>query len=83
MAKKITSKDVASKASAALRDGRSSKRTKSIAASALSQREKKANNKIKLCLGQKPRLFSLYYPADINLNYSLYIFHNFPFMSKQ
>lgn len=57
MAKKITSKDVASKASAALRDGRSSKRTKSIAASALSQREKKANNKIKLCLGQKPRLF--------------------------
>lgn len=43
MAKKITSKDVASKASAALRDGRSSKRTKSIAASALSQREKKSN----------------------------------------
>lgn len=42
MAKKITSKDVASKASAALRDGRSSKRTKSIAASALSQREKKS-----------------------------------------
>ena len=30
------------KASAALRDGRSSKRTKSIAASALSQREKKS-----------------------------------------
>ena len=43
MAKKITSKDVASKASAALRDGRSSNRTKSIAASALSQREKKSN----------------------------------------
>lgn len=46
MAKKITSKDVSSKASAALRDGRSSNRRKSIAASALSQREKKANNKI-------------------------------------
>lgn len=42
MAKKITSKDVASKASAALHDGHSSKRTKSIAASALSQREKKS-----------------------------------------
>lgn len=42
MAKKITSKDVSSKASAALRDGRSSNRRKSIAASALSQREKKS-----------------------------------------
>lgn len=41
MAKKVTSKAVASKASTALRDNRSSKRTKSIAASALSQREKK------------------------------------------
>lgn len=40
MAKKVTSKEVASKASDALRDGRSSKRTKSIAGSALSQREK-------------------------------------------
>lgn len=41
MAKKVTSKEVAKKASQALRDGRSSKRTKSIAGSALSQREKK------------------------------------------
>lgn len=37
MAKKVTSKSVASKASKALQDGRSSARTKSIAASALSQ----------------------------------------------
>ena len=37
---KHTSKTVASKASKALRDGRSSSRTKSIAASVLSQREK-------------------------------------------
>jgi len=35
-----TSKTVARKASAALRDGRSSARTKSIAASALQQRKK-------------------------------------------
>ena len=41
MAKKITSKTVATKASKALKDGRSSDRTKSIAGSALSQREKK------------------------------------------
>jgi hypothetical protein len=37
---KVTSKAVASKASKALQDGRSSARTKSIAGSALSQREK-------------------------------------------
>ena len=41
MAKKVTSKAVATKASNALKDGRSSARTKSIAGSALSQREKK------------------------------------------
>lgn len=41
MAKKVTSTKVAKQALAALRDGRSSKRTKSIAGSALSQREKK------------------------------------------
>lgn len=41
MPAKRTSAKVASKASKALTDGRSSKRTKSIAASALSQREKK------------------------------------------
>ena len=41
MAKKITSKEVATKASKALQDGRSSDRTKSIAGSALSQRVKK------------------------------------------
>jgi hypothetical protein len=41
MAKKVTSVKVAKEASKALRDGRSSKRTKSIAGSALSQREKK------------------------------------------
>jgi hypothetical protein len=41
MAKKVTSKTVAQKASAALKDGRSSNRTKCIAGSALSQREKK------------------------------------------
>ncbi len=40
MAKKVTSKTVATKASKALSDGRSSARTKSIAGSALSQREK-------------------------------------------
>lgn len=37
---RVTSKAVASKASKALSDGRSSNRTKSIAASALSQRKK-------------------------------------------
>ena len=41
MAKKVTSAKVSSKASKALKDGRSSSRTKSIAGSALSQREKK------------------------------------------
>ena len=41
MAKKVTSKAVATKASKVLRDGRTSKTTKSIAGSALSQREKK------------------------------------------
>ena len=45
MAKKVTSKEVASKASEALRDGRSSERTKSIAGSALSQREKPRKRK--------------------------------------
>lgn len=35
--KKVTSKEIASKASKALSDGRSSNRTKSIAGSALSQ----------------------------------------------
>lgn len=44
MAKKVTSANVASKASIALKDGRSSSRTKSIAASALSQREKPKKN---------------------------------------
>ncbi len=39
MACKTTSKGVASKASKALRDGRTSKSTKSIAGSALSQRQ--------------------------------------------
>jgi hypothetical protein len=41
MAKKVTSKKVASKASKVLRDGRTSKDSKSAAGSALSQREKK------------------------------------------
>jgi hypothetical protein len=41
MAKKVTSKKVASKASKILKDKRTSKRTKSVAGSALSQREKK------------------------------------------
>lgn len=45
MAKKVTSKKVATKASKALRDGRSSERTKSIAGSALSQREKPKGKK--------------------------------------
>lgn len=42
MAKKVTSKSVASKASQILRDGRTSKTSKSVAGSALSQREKKS-----------------------------------------
>lgn len=41
MAKKATSKKVASTASKILKDKRSSKATKSVAASALSQREKR------------------------------------------
>ena len=40
MAKKVTSKMVASKASKIMRDGRTSKDSKSVAGSALSQREK-------------------------------------------
>ena len=42
MAKNVTSAQVASKALKALKDGRSSARTKSIAGSALSQRENKS-----------------------------------------
>lgn len=41
MARKVTSKRVASVASRVLRDGRTSKKSKTAAASALSQREKK------------------------------------------
>ena len=41
MAKKVTSKEVASKASKVLQDDRFSKTSKSVAGSALSQREKK------------------------------------------
>ena len=41
MEKKVTSKHVATIASKVLQDGRSSERTKSIAGSALSQREKR------------------------------------------
>lgn len=41
VAKKVTSKSVASKASKVLRDGRTSAISKSCAASALSQREKR------------------------------------------
>ena len=41
MAKKVTSKEVASVAAKTLKDKRSSKRTKTIAASTLSQRETK------------------------------------------
>ena len=40
MAKKVTSLRVAKQASKVLKDGRSSKRSKTIAGSALSQREK-------------------------------------------
>lgn len=47
MATKATSKAVATKASKALQDGRSSKRTKSIAGSALSQREKPSSRRTK------------------------------------
>ena len=45
MAKKVTSKKVASKASSLLRSKRTSTKTKSVAASALSQREKKGRKK--------------------------------------
>lgn len=41
MAKKVTSKRVASTASKLLQDGRTGKKTKTVAGSALSQREKK------------------------------------------
>lgn len=41
MAKKVTSKKVATTASKVLRDGRTSKASKTVAGSALSQREKK------------------------------------------
>ncbi len=44
---KTTSKSVASKASKALRDGRTSRATKSIAGSALSQRQPKHTHKKK------------------------------------
>ena len=47
MACKTTSKRVASKASKALRDGRTSKTTKSIAGSVLSQRQPKHTHKKK------------------------------------
>jgi len=45
MAKKVTSSKVASTASKVLRDGRTSSASKSVAASALSQREKGAKKK--------------------------------------
>ena len=45
MAKKVASKEVAGKASGALRDGRSSQRTKSMAGSGLSRREKPGKRK--------------------------------------
>lgn len=45
MAKKVTSKTVASKASKVLRDGRTSSASKSVAGSALSQRESRGRRK--------------------------------------
>jgi hypothetical protein len=45
MARKVTSRKVARTASALLRDGRTGSRTKSVAGSALSQREKKSKKK--------------------------------------
>jgi hypothetical protein len=45
MAKKTTSPKVASTASKVLRDGRTSTASKSVAGSALSQREKKSSGK--------------------------------------
>jgi len=45
MAKKVTSKKVASIASKVLRDGRTSDASKSVAASALSQKESKKKKK--------------------------------------
>ena len=50
MAKKTTSLKVAKKAAKVLRDGRTSKTNKSIAGSALSQREKKKRNKKIICI---------------------------------
>ena len=47
MACKKTSKGIASKASKALRDGRTSKTTKSLAGSALSQRQPNHSHKKK------------------------------------
>jgi hypothetical protein len=47
MAKKVTSKRVASKASKILRDKRTGKKSKSVAGSALSQREKPKRKKSK------------------------------------
>jgi hypothetical protein len=47
MAKKVTSKKVATKASDVLRDKRTSKNSKSAAGSALSQREKPKRKKSK------------------------------------
>jgi hypothetical protein len=45
MTKKVTSKSVASTASKILKDGRTSKNSKSVAGSALSQREKTGSKK--------------------------------------
>ncbi|MBP7506688.1 MAG: hypothetical protein KA807_02600 [Prolixibacteraceae bacterium] len=45
MAKKVTSRKVASTASKILRDGRAGKASKSVAGSALSQREKNSRKK--------------------------------------
>lgn len=45
MAKKVTSKKVASKASSLLRSKKTTPKTKSVAASALSQKEKKGSKK--------------------------------------
>lgn len=50
MAKKTTSLKVAKKTSKVLRDKRTSKTNKSIAGSALSQREKKKRNKKIICI---------------------------------
>lgn len=47
MAKKVTSKKIASKASSLLRKRSTGKKTRAVAASALSQREKSARKKTK------------------------------------